>query len=422
MSTLKRRGPHVFLWLLVWRFWLPDAVLAQDSVPHDIRSDRSNENPIQLIEQRERGVTFQVNLSTEVLGNFAGGKTRAAIWESLLIAGMEIDFEKAAGVPGLRLAVSGLYGAGPGLTNKAVHDFNVLSNIDTYDSLRLYEAWLQEDLWNGKFSLRLGQMLADSEFFVSDYGALFLNSSFGAIPLVSQNLVPPIFPVAAPGLRLRTAPNDSFYIEAAGFSGNVGDPETNNKHGTFFSFRDRDGALAFFEVGYLVNPAASKGSVTAEPPDLAGSYKLGGFYDSGRFEDGLGRATKRGNEGFYFLAEQEVWHPEGRAGRSLAFFGRAGFAPNDRNLVPVYFDTGFNFQGVLASRANDTLGLGFSYTQLSDELVAGGGDEEVVELTYRVVLGDHIFLQPDLQFIIHPGATDSVATAVVAGLRLNLSY
>ncbi len=59
MSSLKRRGSHVFLCLLVWRFWLSDAGLAQDSVPHDIRSDRSNENPIQLIEQRERGVTLR---------------------------------------------------------------------------------------------------------------------------------------------------------------------------------------------------------------------------------------------------------------------------------------------------------------------------------------------------------------------------
>ena len=86
-----------------------------------------------------------------------------------------------------------------GLTNKAVHDFNTLSNIDAYDSVRLYEAWLQQEFWDRKFSIRLGQILADAEFFVSDYGALFINSSFGAIPLVSQNLVPPIFPVAAPG-------------------------------------------------------------------------------------------------------------------------------------------------------------------------------------------------------------------------------
>ncbi len=112
---------------------------------------------------------------------------------------------------------------------------------------------------------------------------------------------------------------------------------------------------------------------------------------------------------------------EGR-GRSLAVFGRVGVAPDDRNLVPLCFDAGFNLRGILPGRGDDTLGLGFSYAQLSDQVVDGGGDEEVVELTYRLALGDHVFLQPDLQFIIHPGAADSAATAVVAGLRLDLRY
>ncbi len=356
-------------------------------------------------------MTFPVNVTTEVFGNLAGGTKRAAIWESLFIAGVEVDFAKAAGMPGLSLSVTGLYAAGPGLTNDAVHDFNVLSNIDAYDSLRLYEAWLQQEFWEGKISLRLGQMLADAEFFVSDYGALFVNSSFGAIPLVSQNLVPPIFPVAAPGLRLRVAPNESFYAEAAAFSGDVGDPGTNNKHGTRFSFRENDGALVFFEVGYRAFARAP----------LTGMYKLGGFYDSGRFADSRG-GTKRGNTGFYAVAEQELWHPGGKAECALAFFGRVGLAPDDRNLVPLYFDIGFNFRGILSGRVDDILGLGFSSSQLSDALVAGGGHEEVVELTYRLALGDHIFLQPDLQFILRPGATESAATAIVAGLRLNMSY
>ena len=78
--------------------------------------------------------------------------------------------------------------SGTSLTNKAVHDLNALSNIDAYDSVRLYELWLQQEVWAGQSFLRLGQMLADAEFFVSAYGALFINSSFGAIPLVSQNL------------------------------------------------------------------------------------------------------------------------------------------------------------------------------------------------------------------------------------------
>jgi hypothetical protein len=55
--------------------------------------------------------------------------------------------------------------------------------------------------------------------FVFRIMVLFINSSFGAIPLVSQNLVPPIFPVAAPRIRLRVAPGESFYAEAAVFSG-----------------------------------------------------------------------------------------------------------------------------------------------------------------------------------------------------------
>ena len=184
----------------------------------------------------------------------------------------------------------------------------------------------------------------------------------------------------------------------------------------------------FFELGYRVHPSVGGPAALAGLAPLAGTYKLGGFYDSGQFEDNGGRGLHRGNHGCYFVAEQEIWHPEGKATRALAFFGRVGVAPDDRNTVPLYFDTGFDFRGILPSHVDDTLGLGFSYTQVSDGLAdkggieIGGGYEGVAELTYRMSLGEHVFLQPDLQFIIHPGAVESAATAVVAGLRLNIHY
>jgi carbohydrate-selective porin OprB len=81
-----------------------------------------------------------------------------------------------------------------------------------------------------------------------------------------------------------------------------------------------------------------------------------------------------------------------------------------------------NFRGFFPTRAADTAGIGFSYTQLSDRLQPGGGHEEIVELTYQAVLRDHVFLQPDLQFIFRPGAIEPAATAIVAGLRINISY
>jgi porin len=109
-------------------------------------------------------------------------------------------------------------------------------------------------------------------------------------------------------------------------------------------------------------------------------------------------------------------------------FRPGGSRARRQNTVPLYFDIGFNFRGILPSHVDDTLGLGFSYTQPSDGLMdkggieIGGGYEGVVELTYRLSLIKHVFLQPDLQFIIHPGAGESAVMAVVAGLRLRISY
>jgi porin len=372
-----------------------------------------------MVEQG-RGVRFTLDASIEIFGNPSGGTTRTAICESLFIAGINADLEKAIGAPGLSLVVNGLYAAGPSLTNKSTHEFNRLSNIDAYDSIRLYEAWLEQAFWDGRLSIRLGQILADAEFFVSDYGGLLINSSFGAIPLVSENLEAPVFPVAAPGFRVRATPGDSFYAQAAVFSGDIGDSATNNKHGTRFSFRD--GALCFFEFGYHINPTPAAAPSPPASARLAGTYKLGGFYDSGEFEANSGRQTKQGDYGIYLLAQQEVWHPDNKPTRALAVFGRMGAAPDDRNTVPFYFDAGFNFRGILPTRTDDIAGLGFSYTKVSSGTPAHRGHEKVVELTYQMALHEHIFLQPDLQFIINPGALESAETVVAAGLRLQISY
>jgi porin len=420
-----------------------NSLFAQENVPsaRQIKSKEPRPDPLTTFENI--GLTFPIALTTEVLANLSGGSARRTIWESLLLVGMKVDFEKAAGIRGLSASVSGLYPQGSGLTSEAVHDFNTLSNIDAYDSLRLYEAWVEQELADGRFSIRFGQILADTEFFSSEYGALFVNSSFGAIPLVSKNLNPPIFPVAAPGLRLRVAPNQSFYAEAAVFSGDVGNPSINNKHNTRLVFRSRDGALVFFETGFKVNPKeeglalprpsdkvpdSNQTPPSRKPVTLSGTYKLGAFFDSGRFSDSGGGSPHHGDYSIYFVADQELWHPNTNDNRALAIFIRVGAAPADRNEVTFYSDTGLNFKGLLASRKEDILGLGFSYTQLSHDLVGKSGDhiashyERVLELTYQAAFGDRVSVQPDLQVILNPGAVTPASTAVVGGIRLNVKF
>ncbi len=116
-------------------------LLAQDAVSSARLADRDRPDVMIQSAPLTPGVTFPVAFSTEVLGNLAGGDKRTAIWESLLNVGLTLDLEKLAGWKGGSVSIGGLYAAGSGLTTKAVNDFNTLSNIDAYDSVRLYDAW-----------------------------------------------------------------------------------------------------------------------------------------------------------------------------------------------------------------------------------------------------------------------------------------
>lgn len=220
-------------------------------------------NPLARLQ--DKGVTFPVSYTGEALGNLSGGYRQGAIYEGLLRAGVQLDLEKLAGESGATFVVSAIYPHGQSLTDGYVHDFNTVSNIDAFDSVRLYETWFEQNFDDGKFSVRAGQLLADCEFFVCKCGSLFLNGAFGAIPLLSKNLSVPVYPVAAPGARIRYAPNDSFYTQFGVFTGDVGDVRTNNRHGTRFDFGSEDGAFLIGEAGWTLNPPPK-----SCPPDAKG--------------------------------------------------------------------------------------------------------------------------------------------------------
>src|SRR5229473_2758537 len=95
----------------------------------------------------------------------------------------------------------------------------------------------------------------------------------------------------------------------------------------------------------------------------------------------------------------------------------SNLAPSDRNLINLYFDTGLTFKGPIASRPDDTLGIGFAVGRISPQAAASDRDlvtltgtpmpirdyEAAIELTYQVQLAQDWSLQPDLQYIIHSG-------------------
>lgn len=405
---MNKMNPHLLGILIVFCSALLTVAQAGDAAA-----------PVQKSEPESKALSFPISYTGEVLGNLSGGYKQGAVYDGVLNIGVQGDLEKLMGWRGGSFLVSGLYPHGASLTEKCVHDFNDVSSIDAYDSVRLYEVWIQQEFVDGKFSLRFGQLLADSEFFVSDNAALFLTGAFGAIPLVSQNFDAPVYPIPTPGVRLSWKVSEAFAVQAGLYNGAAGDPATENTHGVDWRLNGSEGVLALTEVAYTYKPGEGR---------LGGVYKLGAFYHSSSENDDFPENGSRAAAGGYFIADQALWRKPGTEDQGLSAFLRIGGAPADRSTVPFYFDTGFNFKGLIPGRAKDIAGIGLSYTKLSQDLRNDDGaplethHETILEATYKIQLKEWLTLQPDVQYIFNPGASAKADNALVAGVRFNVSF
>jgi len=379
------------------------------------------------------GVDFSVVYINEVLGNPSGGNFgRGVIDAGLLNVGLDLDLEKLGGWKGASFHANGLWIHGDSLTRQDVGDYSVLSSIDAYNTARLDELWLQQTFLDGKISLRAGQLAVDTEFFSTTYGALFINATFGAFPLVAndfQKFSSPTYPLASPAMRLKLRPVDCFYAQTAVFDGDAGTQPGNNR-GVRIDFHGATGVLIFSEIGYLLNQGR-------DDHGLPGTYKMGSWVHTADFPTWISQADLangtgplRGsgvNYGIYGGIDQVAWQS---GDEQLAFFLRAGTSPAEASQVDFYLDGGINLTGFIPGRKNDVFGLALARSafshEFSDASVAQGGpafrDEVIVEGTYDIALAPWWNLQPDLQYVFSAGGTTSSPDALVIGLRSTVSF
>jgi hypothetical protein len=119
--------------------------------------------------------------------------------------------------------------------------------------------------------------------------------------------------------------------------------------------------------------------------------------------------------------------PESR--RGLIPFLSLLFAPDTSiNTMPFFVNGGLVYRGPFASRPRDRAAFGVVYGSFSNELArsqraarrAGSAVgiqsyELVLELTYRFQLTGWLRMQPNVQYIINPGATGSIPDALSWG-------
>jgi len=183
-------------------------------------------------------------------------------------------------------------------------------------------------------------------------------------------------------------------------------------------------------------------------PGLDGKFKLGawrhfGFFNDQRF-DGAGVSLADtasngvpgllgGDFGLYAVAEQKIYRVGGDDDRGIGVFSRASYSPPDRNLINYYADTGIEFIGLAEGRPKDKFGIAAAYAHVSPRAHALDLDfqrlataawparsfEGLLTAVYQYEMRAGWTLQPNFQFIVHPGggATNPLSNLPGRGLK-----
>ena len=291
------------------------------------------------------------------------------------------------------------------------------------------------------------------------YTDVFANASLGWPAALSLNLPSggPSPPLATMGARLRADLSDNLTILGAVFDGDAtgpgqNDPQLRDRYGV--NFRVNDLPLIMGEAQFLWN--GKKGD-----PGLDGKLKLGAWRHFGEFASerfdvngvSLANPTSSGipanlssDFGFYTVFEQKLYRVGNDDDRGIGLFGRAAYSPADRNLTDLYADAGLELIGLSDRRPHDKFGIAAAYAHVSHAAQALDEDfqhfygpfwpkrsaEELLTAVYQYEVRAGWTLQPNFQYIFHPGggATNTLGTfagnpvkdAAVVGLRTVLKF
>lgn len=365
------------------------------------------------------GVEAEIVYKFDVVSNASGGiKEGARVLDNLDVV-MSLDGEKLLGSQGTTALIHLLNNNGGRPDNDLVGSAQGIDNIEVpHATGKLYQAWIQQNLFDDRLSVLAGLYDINSEFYVTDSSMLFMHSTYGIGTDVAQSGQngPSIFPFTSPGVRVKVQPAENTYIQAVVLDGVPGDPGDLN--GTQVTLHDDDGALVVGEMGY-----APEG----------GKIAVGGWYYTERQPDlmdvdSFGNPRQRRSEGTYIIGERQLYQES--EGQGLTAFAHIGAADADVNQFTYAWSTGLVYTGLIPGRDEGRLGLGMAGahngSKFKQAVRAAGGQvdsaETEVELTYSDNITPWLAVQPDIQYIVNPGTDPALDNAWVLGTRVTINF
>lgn len=367
-------------------------------------------------------VELGARYTADALWNVRGGLEEGSACVDHLELAVAFDAGRMLGVADVAGYASLIRTNNPTFSDRYVGDAMIVSNIDTDHTLQVLEAWIDWSFGARRAgSLRAGLYDLNTEFDSTQSRGLFLNSAYG----IGQELAqtgrngPSIYPVTALAARVAWAPSESSQFKLAVLDGVPGDPDDADRSRWHVS--QSEGALWVGEVTVSSGPIAQFSF---------GHWRYSSTFESLRIKDRGSRvALRRDNRGSYVTAELAQRSSGGRDKLRWSGFLRAGEANDRVNVFEHHVAAGVVVAWPGPGIAGSELGLAVSEASVGADyrkLQRRAGSpadhyERNVELTWRIPLGPHVVLQPDVQYIVNPGADRRIPDAWVAGLRVELA-
>jgi len=365
---------------------------------------------------------FEVGYKGDYLRGTSGAAKDKHAYMGNLDLNLTVNGDKAFNWQGSTLFVHLLQNHG-GRINDHVGAQQGVSNIEVpVASRKVHQLWWQQQFLDDKVSVLGGLYDLNSEFYVTDSSGVFIHPSFGIGTDIAQTGEngPAIFPNSALGLRLRTDLAALFYAQAVILDGVAGNP--NRPKGTHIRINGNEGALVVAELGLQ---RIEDDKVTTKFG--VGVWQYSKEVDDQSDVDANGDPVKRTNDGIYALVEQQLF--KHKDGRRLMGFARYGTANKDVNAIKDNLVAGLTYEGPLASRPDDVIGLGVSRISFGqkaqDVALASGTDpaiksETAYELTYQAKLTEWLNVQPEVQYVrtVSNPARDK---DVIVGIRFEVA-
>ena len=283
---------------------------------------------------------------------------------------------------GLTAYIEGLNIHG-GQPSEFAGDAQGVSNLAAPSRSRIEEAWVQQSLFDSRASILVGRYDLNTEFDRTQSAGLFLNSSFGIGPEISQT-APSIFPNTSIGARVAYRPVSSVLIRAAAFDG-----------------------MSIGEVAYLRRPSAT-GETRSH------RLRLGRFAGvppyTAKIAAGVWRSTDRDSSGLYVVGDEKI-------SSRISAFGQIGVDRSHSDPFARYTGAGVAMTAPLRGRSNDETGIAVASVRNRS-----GGSETTIEGAYLASIHAHLAIQGDIQYVVHPASSPTTRNALVTMVEFELSF